>query len=480
MVAPAKGGPAPTSFLKSSHFRITLWYTLLIGVLAVAFGAFIYLNQVREVFGESRFRVTKELDDLTHALAHGQAITVRDDEAYALLDPEGGLVRLQGLGEARALALARAADARPIQASREQEGGRPTKGLAWVKFLVDGSTLYGYVKLAGPEDKEGKGFLLFGTPMDPYGLKGRLFLNLLVAILLMLAAALLSGAWLARRAMRPVSLIAKTAKAIGEGDLSQRINLGTQDELGEIAGVFDVMLDRLEAAFERQRRFVADAGHELRTPLSIVMLESERALTTERKASEYRASLEVVRTEGSYMARLVEDLLALTRADEGGSRLRRDRVDLADLVVEALERLSPLAAARGVGLSARDLPEALVLGDRTALATLVCNLVDNGIKYGPAQGGRVALGLEAGAGQAVLRVEDNGRGIAPDKLGLVFDRFYRVDEARTEEGGRPAGSGLGLAIAKAVAEAHGGRIGVESVLGQGSVFTLSLPLAPRD
>ncbi len=129
---------------------------------------------------------------------------------------------------------------------------------------------------------------------------------------------MLCGVWLANRAMRPVAVIARTARSIGEGDLSRRIRLGTRDELGELSEVFDAMLDRLECAFDRQKRFVADAGHELRTPLSIISLETERALSSTRTAVEYRQSLDVVKTESGYMTRLVDDLLLLARADSGG------------------------------------------------------------------------------------------------------------------------------------------------------------------
>jgi signal transduction histidine kinase len=277
--------------------------------------------------------------------------------------------------------------------------------------------------------------------------------------------------------MRPVAQIARTARAIGESDLSRRIRLETRDELGELASVFDAMLDRLEAAFDRQKRFVADAGHELRTPLSIISLESERALSSERGAEEYRKSLALVKAEAGYMAHLVEDLLALAKADSAEAAKGFALVDLADVAVEALERFAPLAASRGIALSAGELPEAIVRGDRPALARMLGNLVDNALKYGGGQGKKVSVSLERRGGEAFVRVSDEGPGIPPDKQGRVFDRFYRVDEARAEAEGRPAGSGLGLSIVKAVAEAHGGHVELRSELGKGSEFAVRLPLA---
>lgn len=466
------------NFLKSSHFRMTLWYTALIGILSIAFGAFIYFNQVRDIYGESQFRVSNGIGYLLHALDRGQEISLRPDEAFAIMGSDGKVLRAEGIDEKKALSLAaEAANAPPINTKKAED--RPPKGANPSSYVTNGDLLYGYIRLERPEGLAPGGHLLFGVPLDPYGLRLRLFLNLLLALLLMLAAALLSGVWLANKSMKPVARIARTARVIGEGDLSKRIRLGTRDELGEISSVFDEMLDRLEEAFARQRRFVADAGHELRTPLSVIMVETERSLASERSVSEYVRSLSTIRAECAYMSKLSEDLLTLAQADEAGLKLSWKPVDLADVALEALERFSPLASAKGAKLTVGELPETVVLGDRKALVTMLGNLLDNAIKYGGKNGGRIGLSLESGEGDARVIVSDNGIGIPPDKVGKIFDRFYRVDEARTEGEEGPAGSGLGLAIVKAVVEAHGGRVDVKSEVGVGTEFRIILPRSVR-
>jgi signal transduction histidine kinase len=480
---------------------------ILLGLVAVVFGAFIYASQTRDIAGENQFRMTREMDDIRRSLALGAPVLIRDNEAYALFDAEGRVIRAQGLTEERALALAAKAVTRagtPAEgkagnaaagtvdgkAGNEAESGAwkdkrrpplPHHGgeVSWIDGGPEGGMSYAYSRLGGGPDGApigGASALLFGSPLDPYGLNRRLLVTILVATAFMLGAAMLSGIWLANRALRPVAQMAQTARSIGEGDLSRRIRLGTRDELGELSEVFDAMFDRLEADFERQKRFVADAGHELRTPLSIISLESERALSSEREATDYRRSLELVLRECGNMKRLVEDLLALARAESGERRRAFCSVDLGVVVLGAMERFAPLAKAAELSLLAGELPEAAVMGDAAALGTMVGNLLDNAIKYSKGPGGSVRIKLETRGAEALIRIEDDGIGIPADKLGRVFDRFYRVDESRSETGGAPAGSGLGLSMVKAIAAAHGGRVEASSEPGRGSAFSVWIPL----
>jgi signal transduction histidine kinase len=343
--------------------------------------------------------------------------------------------------------------------------------------------------------------LLVAEPFDANGALQALAPALLVAGPLTLLVAALGGYWLATRAMRPVRLITRTAREIGETDLSRRLNLARQDELGELAATFDDMLARLEAAFARQRQFTADASHELRTPLAIVSLETRRTLSRQQTPEEYERALAVIQAESDYMSRLVNSLLTLARADAGQTTLERVDVDLGDVVVDVMERLAPLAAQRGSELVLGELAELTVEGDPLYLAQMVGNLVENAIKYGR-PGGHVRVECGPGdaerTGWARVQVADDGPGIGAEHLRHIFDRFYRVDEARgradgttarnatSVNGSEPAndadtvdGSGLGLAIVQWVAAAHGGEVTVESVEGTGSTFTVWLPLAVR-
>lgn len=312
--------------------------------------------------------------------------------------------------------------------------------------------------------------------------------GLLVAGPATLLLAAVGGYWLATRAMRPVQLITHTARQIGETDLSRRLNLKRRDELGDLAATFDGMLTRLEAAFVRQRQFTADASHELRTPLAIVGLEVERALAHTREPAEYAQALATIQAENAYMSRLVIDLLTLARADAGQAAPQWEAVDLGDIVLDAVERLSPLALAQGITLQAGDLPELVATADRAYLAQLLTNLIENGIKYTAGVGlcVHVTLACAADGAMALIRVADDGPGIPANHLPHIFERFYRVDEARSQDmpgsessatcGPTTGGSGLGLALVEWIAQLHGGEVHARSTVGEGAVFDVLLPL----
>jgi signal transduction histidine kinase len=277
--------------------------------------------------------------------------------------------------------------------------------------------------------------------------------------------------------MRPVKAITQTARQISESDLTRRINLKANDELGQLAATFDEMLGRLQAAFERQRQFTADASHELRTPLTIISLEAGHALAVERPAQEYQRTLGVILTENEYMVHLVNDLLILSRMDAGQTSLKHEPCDLSDLAVDVAERLTPLARRRGVTIEFTDLPETLLRGDRQLLTQMISNLLENAIKYSPEGSGRVELATGMDGETIWLKVTDHGPGIPAEHQAHIFERFFRVDAARSHnEGGEtPSGSGLGLAIVKWIVEAHSGEIQLTSTEGQGSVFEVQLP-----
>jgi len=313
--------------------------------------------------------------------------------------------------------------------------------------------------------------------------------NKLLALLLLAAPALLAvatagGVFLAGRALAPIDRITRTARAIEAGNLAGRLGLAPRDdEVGRLAATFDGMLDRLERAFiqqERaagqQRQFAADASHELRTPLTIIKGDLDVLLRRQRSAEEYEEVVRDVDEEVTRLGGLVEDLLTLARADSGQAELAREFVYLDALVDEAAAGVRRLAEAKGVAVETRLAPDIAVVGDPVRLRQLVVNLLGNAVKYTPA-GGRVRVTLGAVAAQARLDVADSGIGIAPEDLPHVFDRFFRADKARARAEG---GTGLGLAIARWSAETHGGRIDVRSRPGEGSVFTVWLPLALGD
>ncbi|MGE5849893.1 MAG: sensor histidine kinase [Candidatus Methylomirabilota bacterium] len=308
----------------------------------------------------------------------------------------------------------------------------------------------------------------------------------LFPLALVLAA---TGGWLlARRALRPVDQMTATARRIEAEHLAQRIQgAEADDELGRLARTLNEMLARLEAAFAQVRRFSADASHELKTPLTVLKGEIEVALRSPRGPGEYQRVLVSVLEEVESMARLVDDLLLLSRADAGALRLEAAPVELDRLVEDVAKEGEILGREQQVRVIIQTLEPLVIHGDGQRLKQLLRNLVDNGIKYTP-PGGRVTIALRAVRRQASeansnfefrnsksaeIEVRDTGIGIPPEALPRIFDRFYRVDPSRSRES---RSAGLGLCIARTIAEAHGGRIEVQSTAGAGSGFTLILPL----
>ncbi|MBU4459950.1 MAG: HAMP domain-containing histidine kinase, partial [Verrucomicrobia bacterium] len=286
-----------------------------------------------------------------------------------------------------------------------------------------------------------------------------------------LALGLAGGWWVATRAIRPIDAISAAAQKIAAGDLAERIDAGdTGSELGRLAQVLNATFDRLGEAFARQAQFTADASHELRTPVAVILAQTETILARERQPGEYREALEACRRAARRLRHLTESLLTLARLDSGAPAERPDPVALDRVTAEAVDLLRPLATERSICLDA-DLAAAPCAGHADRLAQVAANLVANAIHYNR-PGGEVSVRTAVEDGAAVLAVRDTGTGIAAADLPHIFERFYRADASRARAEGR---SGLGLAIAKAIVESHGGTIAVESREGEGSTFTVRIP-----
>ncbi|KAF0092892.1 MAG: integral membrane sensor signal transduction histidine kinase [Puniceicoccaceae bacterium 5H] len=299
----------------------------------------------------------------------------------------------------------------------------------------------------------------------------RLGLSLAASGLGVWIVGLLGGWWLAGRALKPIHTISQTATRIAEGNLTERIDTAGNNELHQLARVLNDTFEQLHAAFERQRRFTADASHELRTPVTILLAETERILKRERKAAEYQEALTTCRESATRMRNLIQALLLLSRQESAPPQ--RESCDLAKVVGEAVAQLEPLAREREVHLQT-DLPHLACQADPAALSILASNLVANGIQYNR-PGGSVAVSLQQRNGSAVLTVQDDGPGIPQEDLPHIFDRFYRADKARTGTSGH---TGLGLAIVKTIVENHQGTLAAESPDGAGARFVVSLPVEP--
>jgi heavy metal sensor kinase len=293
-----------------------------------------------------------------------------------------------------------------------------------------------------------------------------------IALPLILALAGLGGYGLATRSLRPLGWMAEQARRITGSNLETRIEIpNAAEELAVLVTSFNELLSRLDQSFDTMRRFVADASHELRTPISVIRGEADVALSQERSPAEYRESLAIVLDESRRLSRLVDDLLNLARADAGHVRLQTQDFYLNELLAECCRSVQGLASARGLHLECRAGHDLQFTGDEQLLRRLLINLLDNAIRYTPS-GGQVTAALESGAATVQLCVNDTGIGIAPADRARIFERFYRAGEARNRQDG---GFGLGLAIVKWIAETHRGKVQCASELGRGSTFTVTLP-----
>lgn len=321
------------------------------------------------------------------------------------------------------------------------------------------------------EDGAVKGYLEAAQPLAPLDHSmDRLRTLLMVSSAVGLLASLLGGWLIAASALRPVAAMAETAGDIAlSRSFARRLpEISRRDELGQLADTFNEMLDSLEEAYRTQQRFIADASHELRAPLTSILGNLELLdRAPDMDEAEKSEALGFVREEANRMNRLVADLLALARAD-AGQTLNMQPVELDRILMDVLGENQARVSDRKLTLS--ELDEVKVQGDPDRLKQLLLILVDNAIKYTPA-GGEIRLGLRAEAGKAILTVADTGIGIDSADLPHVFDRFYRADKARSRDQG---GTGLGLSIAQWIVDQHHGEISVESKPGKGTVFTVEL------
>jgi heavy metal sensor kinase len=301
-----------------------------------------------------------------------------------------------------------------------------------------------------------------------------------VVIPVTLVIAGLGGYFLARNSLSPVVAMSEQARWIGAENLEARLSVrNPDDELGHLAQSFNGLLDRLNISFDRQKRFVADASHELRTPVAILCGETEVALAKEdRTQIEYRETLRILADESKRLKRIVEDLFTLARADAGQYPLSYSDFYLDELAAECATNVRTLAAAKQITLTCKPSGESLIRADEALVRRMVLNLLDNAIKYTPS-GGSVGLRVEDRDGVYDLSVTDSGPGIPADLHSRIFERFFRVDKARSrkeQDGG--GGAGLGLSIGAWIAGAHNGKLELSRSTPEGSTFTAILPKQP--
>jgi len=459
----------------SIRIRLTLWYTSLVAVSLVMVGVLIYSAVGGILLSQLDDRLTTQARDvvsLIEAENDPMAVMVRGRvrlPSIDVFDPQYFIQILQ-------------LDGRAVQLSENLRGQRLPLPAEVIRDITPGEAHY-YTVITQSDVRLrviSAPITLAGQPVGIVQVAGSLAnlddslavvrRALLIGSLSALLLAAIGGSILARAALRPIKAITESAKQItGTQDLSQRIPVSVPgDELGQLSGTINDMLGRLDSLFQTQQRLVADVSHELRTPLTTIqgnldLLRRGAADDPEMR----RDALRAIGDETARMRRMVNDLLLLAQAD-AGLKLYLQPVELDTLLLDVYRQAQVMNGSVTVRLGAEDV--ALVLGDADRLRQLLLNLVVNALKYTPA-GGEVVLGMRRSDGWAQISVQDTGVGIAPEDLPHIFERFYRADPSR----GRSGGSGLGLAIALWIAQAHGGRIEVESGLGKGSTFILWLP-----
>jgi heavy metal sensor kinase len=315
-------------------------------------------------------------------------------------------------------------------------------------------------------------YILVGRSIRPDLAELRKFGLLLAGVgMAVLAAGLIGGFWFSGRAIKPIEAISAAAAEISLSNLSRRIDVsGTETELTGLARTLNQMIDRLESAFSQQVRFTADASHELRTPLAVILSHAELALDKSRPAQELRETIETCRRSALRMKSVVESLLTLARFDSGELQLECRPVDLSRIAGDCAALIRPLAEKRHIALEL-DLESAGLIADSDRLSQVVTNLLTNAIRYNH-DNGQVILTTRSSKSDVILTITDTGIGIGPEHLPHIFERFYRVDKARSRKDG---GIGLGLAICKSIVEAHGGQIAVTSSEQGGTQFEVRLP-----
>ena len=454
--------------------RLTLWYAAILAIILAAFGAGVYLTLRHALYSnldESiEFRAGALLDAVQYDGERPTLLTevTSDDptelERYArVFNTSGGITFDSSVG----------IETVPVNkdfVDRALSGQRGTR-----RDTAEGDDdQIRVITLPIRRDGQIVGVLEVGeSEEDVSGILGTLLLIMGVTYAVTLVVAVLGGSFLAGRALSPVDRITNLARRITAEDLGQRLDFRLpDDEVGRLARTFDEMIGRLHEAFRRQRQFTTDASHELRTPLTIMKGQVDVALQKQRDPEDYRQVLQEVNEEVDRLIHLTASLLTLTRADAGAIPLALEGVDVAGVVSGAVEHMSATALQKGIDLRFVSDGSATIRADEDLLLQLLLNLVDNAIKHTPS-GGRVTVGWGRTDSRVELWVQDTGIGIPEQHVPLIFDRFYRVDKARSRTDG---GVGLGLAISRWIAEAHGGSIRVTSVPGEGSTFTVLVPL----
>ncbi len=459
----------------SIGMRLTLWYLAIFALGQILFGSgmwFILRNNLYDIVDDGAENRADDVKSLLQAQgkdASLEKLRQAANETYSIghsgdyieiLADNGDLIYRSAFLQAHPSALLPPDKVkRPVSRTRRIEH-RPFRFL-FERLNLDGRVFI--IEMGAPAD----------DALDTLH-EFRSYLFLFAPLLLLVAAAV--GYWMSRKALSPVDELVRTARDVSGTNLKSRLQkLETGDELQRLSDTLNAMLDRIEIAFQRVTQFTADASHELRTPVSLIRTEAELALRRSRTEAEYQDALRHILAEAERTSALIEQLLSLARADSGRESVQLMPVNLSPILKNVVEGWKQVASIRGLQFSADiAVDDAFVMADETWLRRLIEILLDNAFKYTPSSGSvQLSLQPKNEDHKVLVTVKDSGVGIAPEEHARIFERFYRVDKARSRAEG---GTGLGLSIAQWIVTQHQGTISVESAPGQGSTFRVQLSM----
>jgi heavy metal sensor kinase len=483
--------------LDSVRARLTLWYTAVLVLVLVALSlitGFVFLRSVERRMDTALAELSDAFLVTLHAEMEDQPgpdsfktaarVAINEhlfrDHVYGVVDANGNVIvsSLEGV---------------PASSAKDSPTADLLNSPSFQQFLTDASRaeqLFG--KVRGGRNGYRAFARHFSARGNTYSLvilqslhpQKEMFEEVagtfawVIPIAILLASG--GGYFLARKSLAPVVAMSSQAGRIGAANLHERLAVHNErDELGHLARSFNSLLDRLSESFEQQRRFMADASHELRTPVAILRGEAEVALSQQaRSLDEYRESLSVLHQEAERLTHIVEDLFTLTRADAGQYPLQPRDFYLDELVTECVHAARTLALAKKISLTFDGAAESPIHADESLLRRMILNLLDNAIKYTP-EGGRVTVACCRRGDEYTLSITDTGTGIPAELQPRIFERFFRADEARSRSQSDGGGAGLGLAISRWIAEAHQGRLELTWSDSTGSTFTAFLAAKPE-